>query len=130
MPKLKAPVFSLAAQGKLGPIHLSHHSGETYAYGSNPRSQVPPTPAQEIVRKDFTNGAELWSTFTPAEKWFWTILAPRLYQPREKDCKKGRITGYNLYMRFWREIGDQPEKLLIFMATWLAIAATYGIPMP
>lgn len=130
MAKVKNPCFSFAAQGTVGPIHYSHHKGETYAYADNPRSQIPPTEAQKIARDDFTDGAERWSNFTQAERWFWTQVAARIWQPREKDCQKGRLTGYQTYIKFWRWVEPAPDKLLIFALIVIYIAFKFAIPLP
>lgn len=130
MVQVKNPCFSFAAQGKLGPIHFSHHGGKDYVYQPGTGAAVRPTAKQVQQRADFTEGAHQWNNLTAGERWWWNQIAARLWRPATKDCKKPRLNGYQTWIMFWRGTEIGPNKLIEIFLLMAMMALLFGIPIP
>ncbi len=125
MAKVRGPLFSLDAVGKVGgEICFRHHAGGVHvlplaAPGTRTKG-LKPTQAQldHQARYRAANGA--WRALSPVERAEWDTLAQRT----------GRnVSGWNLFLKAWMAAPDATVSpaLLIEQATLLLLESADGV---
>ena len=90
MAKLKGPLLSVSASGSIG-TGLTYSSRRSGAQVRFQRKQKDvDTPARTAHRADYTDGVDIWNTFSDVEKALWNTLA-----------RSAHLSGYNLFLRYW-----------------------------
>lgn len=119
MAEIKQPLYSFAAQGKVGPIWYTHHAGADYGAFVMPRKPRPPTIAQKAHRDDFRQGAATWHLLPDPIKpiYRWVAANTRCYH--RKDCKPTRWSPYAKFMQDW--LIDIPDEIKV-----MGLAAIIG----
>lgn len=98
MARVKQPLYSFHAQGKVGPIHYSHHQYRDYAYTDNPTKVLDPTEAQKKRQAVFASYASYWPLLDDPTRGIFEYMARHYDAYHKKDCKPSRWTAFLWYM--------------------------------
>lgn len=122
MAQCKCPLFSLRAQGVVGWIYYSTHSGRNYAYKKAPLVLKEPSARQKQIQADFKKGAATWRDLDENSHAIIRWLAQNERKYYSKDCKPSRWYAYLKWMQIW--LRDMPpgvkELGLVGIIAWLA----------
>lgn len=113
----------MRAQGVVGWLYYSTHSGRNYAGKKSTWVEIEPTPAQKVVRADFKKGAETWHLLDEPSKAIFKWFAENERKYYSKDCKPSRWYAYLKWMQVW--LRDMPpgvkEMGIVVIVGWLAL---------
>jgi len=104
MVKVTRPFFSLKAAGDFGQV-LQYMCG--HFVKTKPRVPVLRTTKQDVQRKKFTKGAEVWSEeIEPVVREHWKEYQEFLSQLPQCEHFTFGLTGYDLWMSYFLKKGE------------------------
>jgi len=100
MPKLKCPLFSLAAHGRVGPYYYTTRSPTSYAHTIGIWAAVLIWFIEIGIGYAFKVAGEHWRNRTPQEDALFNSLQHRIPKPYRSSSPRARWTPYTLYMHY------------------------------
>jgi len=100
MPKLKSPLFSLAAHGKLCPYYYSKRDGMSLGHAIGQALIWISKTALMTQYAMVASAAVWWSQRTQQEDTLFKSLQHRIPKPYQSSSPRARWTPYTLYMHY------------------------------